>query len=142
MSKTKRFLIFIDTRFFATSYISHLSSYVIQSHPSSSLFSIYLGKSQNVFAKKYGKISYFLGVTLLLRDFRNGVMGSSPSGITTQKGGLQILKDFPKFPDDRWGNIGKPLCHISISLTHIVIHLVAIVVDAFIRIALWEFCPE
>ena len=69
-------------------------------------------------------------------------MGSSPSGITTQKGGLLILKDFPKFPDDRWGNIGKPLCHISISLTHIVIHLVAIVVDAFIRIALWEFCPE
>ena len=68
--------------------------------------------------------------------------GFEPQWDHNTRGGLLILKDFPKFPDDRWGNIGKPLCHISISLTHIVIHLVAIVVDAFIRIALWEFCPE
>jgi len=33
-------------------------------------------------------------------------------------------------------------CHIPISLAHIVIHLVAIVVDAFIGIALWEFFPK
>jgi len=36
-------------------------------------------------------------------------MGSwvrAPVG-SQHKGGLLILKDFPKFLDDRWGNIGK-----------------------------------
>ena len=47
----------------------------------------------------------YYSIAYLLRDFRNGVMGSSPSGITTQNGGLLILKDFPKFLDERWGNI-------------------------------------
>lgn len=39
-------------------------------------------------------------------------------------------------------NIISSLCHTTIMLTDVVIHSITIIVDAFVRIALWKSFPE